>query len=142
LRIPLFSERACEALRDLLEPNGEILPVNCKTGTYVAHNPTSVVDALNRETSDIKWPDLIRLRKHEPIIAEQIKYHDFIPERVAGLSIFRIPEDICDFYVTERFASRVREFDLRGFNLRKLWPLPRPKMTGSIAEMERRAGLA
>lgn len=141
LCIPLFSHRAVEALRDLLEPNGEILPVECKTGQYHAYNVTTVADVLNRETSEIEFGLWYRLKKIEPVTAEQIQYYDFYADRLSGLSMFRIPERMSDYYVTEVFTQRVREHDLKGFNLRKVWPLPRPKKPGGIAEMERRAGL-
>src|ERR1700685_545939 len=37
---PAFSERAVEVLRDFLEPNGEILPINTRSGKYFAYNLT------------------------------------------------------------------------------------------------------
>lgn len=37
-RIPAFSERAVNVLRDFLEPNGELLPVQTNAGTYYAYN--------------------------------------------------------------------------------------------------------
>lgn len=141
LCIPLFSQRAVDALRDLLEPNGEILPVECKTGQYYAYNVTTVADVLNREMSDIDWGSWYRLKKLEPVIPDEIRYYDFYPERVAPLAIFRTPESMVTYYVTERFAERVREHDLKGFNLRKVWPLPRLRKPGGLAEMGRRAGL-
>jgi hypothetical protein len=141
LIIPLFSQRAVDLLRDLLEPNGEILPVTCKTGQYCVYNVTTVADVLDREASDMDWGSWYKLKKLEPVVAREIRYYSFIPDRLSSLAIFRIPEDITGYYVTERFAERVRQHDLKGFNLRKVWPLPRPQKPGGLGEMERRAGL-
>ena len=138
--IPALSLRAVDVLRDLLEPNGELLPLICDAGQYFAYNVTAVVDALDRDTSEIKWRAIDVLRKRELIVAEKIDHYEFRPEAVRALSIFRIPESMTGYYVTNVFADRIHDHGLRGFDLRKVWPLPRPK-TGSTAEMERRAGL-
>ncbi len=138
LLVPAFSARAVDALREFLIPNGEVLPLDCDTGEFVAFNVTSVMDVLNRDMSIVEWPAEVRLKKAEPIRAVQIKHYEFVQEKVELLSIFRIPESITDYFVTERFAERVWSCGLRGFNFRKIYPLPRPR-TGGFAEMERRA---
>lgn len=138
LRVPTFSARALDALRDLLEPNGEILPLESDTGQYYAYNVTTVADVLDRQASQVNWPHIYKLRKQEPVIAQDITHYVFFADRVKPLAIFRIPEDVVGYYVTDQFAQRVREHDLRGFDLRKVWPVP-PPYRGSFAEMERRA---
>jgi hypothetical protein len=121
LQFPAFSERAIDALIEYLEPNGEILPLVCETGRYSAFNVTAVADVLNRQTSDIEWFPWYRLKKMEPIVARSIKRYDFFGDRLSDLSIFRIPEDLSGFYVTEKFARRVSDKRLRGFNLKHVW---------------------
>jgi hypothetical protein len=139
LVIPCFSSRAVSALHDLLEPNGEILPLRCDTGEYFAYNVTTVADVLDRDASVIRWLPGYSLRKIEPIIAEKIEHYEF-RSPVRDLAIFRIPENVTGWYVTAVFADRVKAHNLRGFNLRKVFPLPRLRI-GGVAEMERRAGL-
>src|SRR5438552_3879714 len=71
LRIPTFSYRAVSALRDLLEPNGELLPLDSDEGpdAFWAYNTTTVADVLDRERSDIEWfpRDRLKLKKKIPV---------------------------------------------------------------------------
>ncbi len=114
---PALSERAVEALRDFLEPNGELLPLASKGRDYYMYNLTTVADVIHRRRSKIVW-----LRY--PAIASNILDHQFHPDRLAGQSIFRIPEKPRRIYVTEAFVRRVHAHGLDGFNFAKLWPLP------------------
>ena len=41
--VPVFSERAVNVLRDMLEPNGELLPLVHPAGKYYAYNCTKIV---------------------------------------------------------------------------------------------------
>src|SRR5258707_1021726 len=49
LIIPAFSRRAVDALRDFIEPNGELLPLVSPVGEYFAYNTTTVADILDHE---------------------------------------------------------------------------------------------
>jgi hypothetical protein len=133
--IPAFSQRAIEALREFLEPNGEILPLISSVGPYYAYNITTVAHVVDLDHSDILWPKgtekdrLVHIRRadrvdtyYAPII---IKRYELIPERLEGLTIFRIPEETSGAYVTEPFVARARECKLEGMNFIKVWPLPR-----------------
>ena len=50
---PAFSERAVDLLRDLLEPNGELLPVRHSVGQYYFFNCTRVVDCADLPNSKV-----------------------------------------------------------------------------------------
>lgn len=115
--IPAFSERAVEVLRDFLEPNGELLPLSSSLGRYFAYNVTTVADVLDQTRSKINL-------MYESFIASRIDRYEFIASKLAGLSIFRIPEQYMAVYVTEAFAARVRDRGLHGLDMCKLWPLP------------------
>jgi hypothetical protein len=43
---PVFSRRAVSALGELLTANGELLPLECESGDYMAYNVTCVRNAL------------------------------------------------------------------------------------------------
>ncbi len=118
---PAFSERAVVALRDLLQPNGEILPLETPTGvgTYFVYNTLTIADVLDESRSDISW-----FGCNEKNLARQIFHHEFVAEKLGGLSIFRIPISRYFIYVTETFVARAREHGLQGFDFRKVWPLP------------------
>src|SRR5690606_12140339 len=54
--IPAFSQRAVEALRSLLEPNGEILPLVTHTETkYFVYNILTISDALDHCESECEF---------------------------------------------------------------------------------------
>src|SRR5262249_9680807 len=55
LGIPVLSPKAVATLRDLLESDGEILPVETPRGEYYAFNITRLSDALDRRRSEIDW---------------------------------------------------------------------------------------
>jgi len=117
LRVPVFSRRAVDALRDLLEPNGELLPLISEVGEYYAYNVTTVADVLDEERSEVNWG-------LDRAYASRIIRFEFHPDRLEGLSIFRFPQTMNQYLVTEVFARRVREHRLQGFGLSKVWPLP------------------
>jgi hypothetical protein len=118
LTIPAFSRRAVDALRDFLEPNGELLPLVSSVGEYYAYNITTVADILDHEKSDIEWPPANR------VIARQIRHYECISEKLAGLSIFRIVEQPHWTLVHQVFVDRVRQHRLNGFDFIRLYPLP------------------
>lgn len=116
LIVPCFSRNAVDVLRDLLEPNGELLPVVSTDGEYFAYNVLTVRNVLLIEESKIRWNE-------KPDHASRIERFVCDPALVEPLSIFLLPM-INNIMVTERFVSRVREAGLRGMNFIDLWPLP------------------
>ncbi len=118
--IPAFSQKAVDALRDMLEPNGELLPLVSTVGSYYAYNVTTVADVLDHDRSEVKWFETAKRK----VIAMSIDRYEFHPEKLEGLSIFRIVEEPLKTYVTNLFVERVREHKLRGFVFVKLWPHP------------------
>jgi hypothetical protein len=121
LSIPAFSRRAVDVFEDYLTPNGELLPLISPIGEYYAYNITTVADTLDQEKSEIEWLDGF---PHEAANVFEIERYECIPEKVAGLSIFRLIEMPTSVYVTQPFVDRVRSHGLKGFHFVKLWPLP------------------
>lgn len=121
LAIPAFSRRAVDALRDFLAPNGELLPLVSSIGEYYAYNITTVADILDEEKSEFDW--LTGLPRDVTNIWEIDRY-ECVPEKMAGQSVFRLAEKPTSVFVTQPFVDRVMEYDLKGFQFTKLWPLP------------------
>lgn len=115
---PAFSRRACDALRDLLEPNGELLPLETGRGEYYFFNNMKVVDALDLKNS------IIREGFDPPCTDAGIIYFAFHERRLKGLSIFRIIECPTMTIVTDQFVQRVHDAGLNGFDFAKIWPFP------------------
>lgn len=118
--LPAFSERAVKSLRDLLEPNGEILPLLTNTGTkFFFFNILTISDALDRDKSScVFWCD-------PPTTATDIEFFAFDLHKLQGLSIFRIRELPMSVLVTNVFVDRVESSKLQGFAFKKVWPLAR-----------------
>jgi hypothetical protein len=128
LTIPAFSHRAVEVLRDLLEPNGELLPLVSDVGEYFAYNLTKVADILDPSRSEINW-------NANRITASQIMRYVCFQERMEGLSIFQLVENPGIVYVTQVFQDRVNEHDLQGFHFNKVWSA---EEDGSLQQLDKK----
>lgn len=113
--VPIFSRRAVTALADLLEPNGQLLPLVCNDGEYVAYNVTTVIDALDEERSQCKHIG----RK----VVDVTKYELF-RDRIGADPIFKLAQFRKGgrIYVTDQFVHRVEEGGLVGFLFQRIWP--------------------
>ena len=112
--VPVFNPRSVEILADLLEGNGELLPIRCDGEDYFLFNVTRVVDALDQQNSDLDLFD-------DGDILE-IDRHVFIPEKLPSLSIFKIPQMVlADVFVTDPFVDRVESAGLKGFDFELVW---------------------
>ena len=113
LSVPTFNSRAMDALRDLLEGNGEILPTTCEGEQLFFYNVTRVIDAFDESNSKITrqpWGNEIW----------GIDKYTFFPEKLMGVVIFKIPR--CDrVFVTDPFVERVKSSGLKGFWFLRRW---------------------
>lgn len=120
LIVPAFHPRAVDALKDLLEPNGEILPLKHPKGAYYAYNIQTKADALN-----VKESTIIRYGNDgENKVALGIDRYVFHKAKLRSMSIFRLKERPQEVMVTEVFRQRVETSGLNGFRFTKIWPLP------------------
>lgn len=118
--VPVFSDQAVDTLRDLLEPNGELLPLRHARRHYFAYNVTTFRDALDEERS------LMSRFSDGGIMS--IEGYAFRPEVLTDVAIFKIPQLPGGFvYVTEEFADRTRRAELLGFVFRTLWAEGEPR---------------
>ncbi|MBX7104570.1 MAG: hypothetical protein K1X57_10850 [Gemmataceae bacterium] len=112
---PALSQRAVDLLRDLLEPNGELLPVTHSIGTYYFFNCTRVLSCLDLDKSAAS-------RTREGIVTRKERLV-FLNEVVRGETVFRIRTQPPDLFCTQTFADRVAAASLQGFVFVKVWPL-------------------
>jgi hypothetical protein len=128
--LPAFSERAVNALRDFLEPNGELLPLESSIGSYFAFNCTTIVDAIDLRRSEIKW--II-----EPYSAFGVLKYELLPDRLIGRTIFHMPETSDDLYVNQTFVDRAQDAGLKGMYFVKVWPIPAGVTWSQLAKAQR-----
>lgn len=105
---------AVEALRDLLDANGEVLPLATEDGIELFVLNARVVDALDEATASLTmFPGTNRIMR--------VKKVAFLASKIEGLDLFRLPHRGSSTYVSERFVDRVKAAGLRGLVFNKVW---------------------
>ncbi|TWU06411.1 hypothetical protein [Stieleria varia] len=116
--VPVFSRRAVEAVRDLLEPHGELLPVDSKFGLYYAFQTTTLAPGIldTKKTSGIRLDD-------NPNYFYDISQYHFYKSKLKSqkAAIFRIPEHPSRVLTGDKFRSRVESNKLLGFFFDPIW---------------------
>ena len=105
---------AVEALLEILEAHGEILPLATDDGVALFVFNARVVDALDEARSSlVRFPGTHRIMRIEKVA--------FVEAAVRDLDIFRLPNRAGPTYVSERFVDRVEAAGLRGLQFEKVW---------------------
>jgi hypothetical protein len=117
-KIPAFSKRAVDALGEMLTDNGELLPLVSDTGEYFAYNVLTKIDCLDERNTRYMRPGE---RNAALMLVESFAFHE---SKLAGATIFRIPQQQKKYLVTNVFKERVEKARLNGFHFIKAWPLP------------------
>ncbi len=110
---PVFSQRAVDALLDLLVENGELLPLEVEDGKYYIYNVTRRLDALDEEQSEL-------MRFSTGRIMNVMRY-GFQRAKLQGAAIFKVPQIRGNVFVTEPFVRRVEEVRLTGLEFSEVW---------------------
>ncbi len=88
--VPAFSERAVDCLKEFLEPNGELLPLEHPAGKFFAFNCLRVVDILDQDKSNVEWFSSTGPHK----FALDIRHFVVDEDRLKSLSVFRLREQL------------------------------------------------
>ena len=122
--LPVFSKRAAKVLEPVLKGNGELLPLDCKEGDYVAFNITKVIDALDLANSEpIYFSNGVKIM--------DIKRFAFHGDRLAETHIFKLPSTQSKkAFVTDSFVKAVNQAGLVGFDFIRVWPVAQTRGTG------------
>ena len=116
--LPCFSGRAADALRDVLDANGELLPLLCDEGGFYAYHILTQVPALDEARSEVA-----RILGRIAMIHR----YEFLPSLLDGLTIFRLTREQGGVdLVTAPFVDRVVQAGLTGFDFREVCPAPPP----------------
>jgi hypothetical protein len=109
--------RAHELLAPILERSGEFLPLDLGGGEPLwLFNVCQIVDALDEAASDIvRFPSSGRVM--------DIRRHVFFPDRVAGMTAFRIPQSRSLFLGGEAVDAIVG-LELSGARFELVWQMP------------------
>jgi hypothetical protein len=119
-----FRRSAVDALRDILEAHGELLPLEDEGGVELyLYNPRAL-DALDQvHTPGWRHKDGKITSSSRPV---------FIPSIVEHVDIFKVAAPRAGtIYVSERFVARWKEAKLEGLDFKIAWdsdwPLPEPE---------------
>lgn len=110
--IPAFSPRAVDYPRDLLGPNGELLPVQQRHGIYYPYNRATPVNRLD--------PDKSTRASFDGMISSIMRFA-FQEHLVKDLSFSRIRPEPLYLCCAQVVADRVRTYGLNGFVFVKPW---------------------
>lgn len=114
----VFSRRAIDDLRDLLNPEDEVLPLDSQLGEFYAVNILKKIDCLDVSNSEVwRFPSSGRIGR-----VDRFAFHE---DRVAA-DIFRIHELTGECFVTQRFVDRIMKAKLEGFRIKQVWPQAAP----------------
>ena len=110
----VFRRSAVDALRDILDAHGELLPLEDEGGVELyVYNPWPL-DALDQELS-------VGYRNDEGRVCVADK-HVFIPSVVEGVDIFRQKQERRGpIYLSERFLQRWKKAKLKGLDFKLAW---------------------
>lgn len=109
------SQRGVDILAPLIEGSVEFLPLNSDDGQFYMMNVIRVVDALDRDSSELKlFKDGRRVMR--------IVRHVFYPSKTESEFVFKIPEQVRSrVYATDRFREAIERAELKGFHFTQLW---------------------
>ncbi len=111
----ILSSRAIGAVEGLLRNDGELLPLACDEAALWVFNPTTVVDALDQDRSE-----LVRFNSSGRIMT--VTKYVFQAELVGDAVAFKVPEFLrASTFVTERFVDAMKLAGLRGVEFELLW---------------------
>lgn len=110
----VFSQHALDLLKEVLNGNGEILPLLCKDCLYSVYNVTHLTNALDTNNSIID-------RFDDGEIMQIVKY-EFNKQILKIAPIFKLKQTPhSDVYVTNVFVEHVQKSGLTGFDFRLIW---------------------
>jgi hypothetical protein len=110
--VPAFSARAVDVLRHILEPHGELLPL--EGVDFYLFNVTTAPDALDEQRSELKrFASTGRIMR---IVRAELR-----PEALAHIPIFKLPQQPRSrAYVTDEFVARCQDEALAGFDFSEI----------------------
>lgn len=114
--IPVFSRRALEVLRPLIENSIEVLEFKFDEAEYYGINVTTVLDVIDYTKSEYRtYSDGKRIMVFEKYVFKEC-------DELVEHNIFKIKDETRrKAFVTEKFKNVVEENNLLGFKFELVW---------------------
>ena len=114
-RLLVLTEKAVEALQEVIDQTGELLPLDCEEEALWVFNVTNILEgALNLEQSVYSTISTGAI--------SNIKKYVFYEDAVKNQYIFRMAEYPATLYATDRFKDLVEAAGLKGFKFETVYP--------------------
>jgi hypothetical protein len=126
INMHMFSQRAVDALDDLLGSNGELIPLDCDDGKFYIYQTLTVIDALGIARSELDY-------FKDGSVCDIFRYA-FHSDRLQKAAVFRRPGSVMRDLVVQPFVDRVNEAKLTGFEFVFVWSdegIPAPRLDRS-----------
>lgn len=105
---------AVDALRDILNTSGELLPLSTKDGTELFVLNAQTINALDLASSSLTlYPGTQRIMLFNRVA--------FFPSKIEGIDLFRLPDRGSPTYVSAHFVEAVNAAGLLGLDFKRVW---------------------
>lgn len=112
--VMVFRRAAVDALRDILDAHGELLPLADEEGVELYLFNPRVIDALDHKLSHGTLQEDGRIATPNN--------HVFIQSKVEGVDVFRqLADRVGWIYLSERFLQRWKQAKLKGLDFKLAW---------------------
>lgn len=110
----ILRRSAIDALRDMLDAHGELLPLQDEGGVELHVLNVNALDALDESRSTVDYiGDTGRIA--------YVKKPVFIKSAIEGVDIFTLRRCLGHIYFSDRFVARVKAAKLKGRDFTKVW---------------------
>lgn len=109
----VFSSKALQILKPLIEKSVEFLPLQCDLGEFVMLKPTSI-DCLDYERAKVK-----RFSSSDRVM--NVLSYAFKSGSINDKNIFKIPEARARVFVSQEFKDYVEKNNLEGLIFREIY---------------------
>lgn len=111
---PVFSEKAWKVFEPFIGNYTEPLPLITAEGKYYALNILNIIDALDKENSEISYNRVTGR-------VSRVFRHVFHADKIEGQFIFKVPETKgLEVYISEDFKRIAEENGLKGLDFSKV----------------------
>ena len=110
----ILRRSAVDALRDMLDAHGELLPLQDEGGVELYVFNVQDLDALDEARSTINYVEGTNRICY-------VKKPVFVKSAVAGIDIFTLSRRLGHIYFSDRFVERVKAAKLNGLKFTKVW---------------------
>jgi hypothetical protein len=120
----VLGARSFHALKDLLAPYVEFLPLISRDGDFTAFKVLRFVDALDLQKSSIEWEPTRKQDDTTSRTVRRVSRFVFDEALLVNEVIFRVPQLSTGImvFVTQEFIRAVTDHHLTGFHFTQLWP--------------------